>query len=143
MNSEKPAEHALALVGFDVPKNRVARASRILLRLRGASSGDRPFRFHVYGSGQRLGKRPTAEQFDLAPTRPGVLHAGSSWFVAGETALTHEQGEHMLDVTELVKRHTDGSVSFALIRELREPGDDSDKGIVGHLDEAPELIFIE
>lgn len=49
----------------------------------------------------------------------------------------------MLDVTELVKRHTDGSVSFALIRELREPGDDSDKGIVGYLDEAPELIFIE
>lgn len=143
MNSEKPTEHALALVGFNVPKARVARASRILLRFSGASTGSRPFRFHVYGSGQRLGKRPTANRLDLAPMRPGVLQAGSSWFVAGETALTHEQGERMLDVTELVKRHTDGSVSFALIRELREPGDDSDKGIVGHLDEAPELIFIE
>lgn len=143
MNSEKPAEHALALVGFKAPKARVARASRILLRFSGASNGDRPFRFHVYGSGQQLGKRPTANRLDLDPMRPGVLQAGHSWFVAGETALTHEQGERMLDVTELVKRHTDGSVSFALIRELREPGDDSDKGIVGYLDEAPELIFIE
>lgn len=143
MNSEKPAEHALGFVGFKVPEPRVARASRILLRLHGASTGDRPFRFHVYGSGRRLGKRPTAEHLDVDLSRPGVLNAGSSWFVAGETTLTREPNERMLDVTELVKRHTDGTVTFALIRELREPGDDCDKGIVGHLDEVPELIFIE
>lgn len=143
MNSEKPAEHALALIGFQAPKARVARASRILLRLHGASDGDRPFRFHVYGSSRRLDRRPSAGYLDLAPARPGVLHAGSSWFVAGEIALTHERGERMLDVTELMKRHTDGTVTFAAIRELREPGDDYDKGIVGHFDEVPELIFIE
>lgn len=143
LNSAKPAENAVALVGFKAPKNRMARASRILLRLHGASNGTHPFRFHIYGSGQRFGKHPTAEQLDLDPARPGVRNAGSSWFVAGETALTQEQGERMLDVTELVKRHTDGFVSFALLRELREPGDDSDKGIVGHLDEVPELVFIE
>lgn len=144
LNSEKPEEQALALIGFDLPKHQVARASRILLRLHGAvNSGDRPFRFHVYGSGQPLGKRPTAERLDLAPERPGVLKAGESWFVAGETALAHEPSERMLDVTELVKRHTDGSVSFALIRELREPGDDYDKGRIGSLDEVPELIFVE
>ncbi|MDE5963580.1 MAG: hypothetical protein K2G58_06125, partial [Alistipes sp.] len=143
LNSAKPAENAVALVGFKAPKNKVARASRILLRLRGASNGTHPFRFHIYGSGQRFGKRPTAERLDLDPSRPGVRNAGSSWFVAGETALTQKQGERMLDVTEIVKRHTDGFVSFALIRELREPGDDYDKGIVGHLDEVPELVFIE
>lgn len=143
MNSATPTENAIALVGFKAPKNRVARASRILLRLHGASNGDRPFRFHVYGSGLPLGKRPTAERLELDPARPGVRNAGNSWFVAGETALTQEQGERMLDVTELVKRHTDGFITFALLRELREPGDDYDKGIVGHLDEAPELLFIE
>ncbi len=144
LNSEKPEEQALALVGFDFPKHRAARASRILLRLHGAvNTGDRPFRFHVYGSGQPLGKQPTAERLYLAPARPGVLKAGDRWFVAGETSLTHERGERMLDVTELVKRHTDGSVSFALIRELREPGDDYDKGRIGRLDEIPELIFID
>ncbi len=49
----------------------------------------------------------------------------------------------MLDVTELVKRHTDGFITSRCCAELREPGDDYDKGIIGHLDEAPELLFIE
>lgn len=53
----------------------------------------------------------------------------------------------MLDVTDLVKKHAGKGITFVLVRETRQLGDDEDKGrkvMIASLEgnSAPELIFL-
>lgn len=71
---------------------------------------------------------------------------GQKAFVAGELAFTNLQQDHMLDVTDLVKRHGGKGITFVLVRETRQLGDDEDKNrkvMIGALESnnKPELIF--
>lgn len=143
LNSEHPDRNAVALLGFKFRSETAARASRILLRIDGwANTTNRPFRFHLYGSGEPLG-RIEAERLAIDPAEPRLLQPGQRWFVAGESALTSEPTTRYIDLTELVKAHTKGALTIALLRELREPGDDYDKGVVADIEPNAELLFIE
>ena len=48
--------------------------------------------------------------------------------MAGELGLTNESSQYMLDVTELVNKHADKGITFVVVRETRQLGDDADKG---------------
>ena len=75
-----------------------------------------------------------------------IREVGQKAFVAGEIGFMDQQEDHMLDVTDLVKKHGKTGLSFAFIRETRQLGDDEDKGrqvriVSGKEAEKPELIF--
>jgi hypothetical protein len=57
-----------------------------------------------------------------------IKEVGQKAFVAGELAFTGTAADHWLDVTELVKKHTASDLTFVLVRETRQLGDDEDKG---------------
>jgi hypothetical protein len=71
---------------------------------------------------------------------------GQKAFVAGEIAFTNKEAMHWLDVTELVKRHAREGISFVLVRETRQLGDDEDKGFKVFItnkarDKAPAMVY--
>ena len=57
-----------------------------------------------------------------------IKEVGQKAFVAGELAFTNQTQDHMLDVTDLVKKHAGKGITFVLVRETRQLGDDEDKG---------------
>ncbi len=57
-----------------------------------------------------------------------IKEVGQKAFVAGELAFINQQQDHMLDVTDLVKKHAGNGITFVLVRETRQLGDDEDKG---------------
>ena len=141
MNSARPTENAVALVGFRLTEQ-VQKASRILLRFEGKTNRTEPFRFHLYASPTALTKC-SAKALAIAPAEPRMLEAGQRWFVVGESTLSAEPTERYIDLTEFVKRHPSREVTIALVRELREAGDDYDKGVVAEIAPAAELILLE
>ena len=110
---------------------------------------DNPFRLHVYGiptskwSQQKL----NWNNAPLLDNKEALIEqVGQKAFVAGEFAFTNQQQNHMLDVTDLVKKHTGKGITFVLIRETRQLGDDEDKDkkvMVNSIESnnKPELIF--
>ncbi|MBR3931463.1 MAG: hypothetical protein IKJ46_02650, partial [Tidjanibacter sp.] len=61
---------------------------------------------------------------------------GGDYKVAGEISFRGEEGYYWLDVTKALKRLGADHCTLLLVRELREPGDDLDKGrsafVAGH-----------
>lgn len=126
------ANNAVTYIGFDAARAGVADARRVVLSLDGRSSGAGPYRFHVYlyGSDEPFDERKIC--WENAP----YLHAGEACMqedaaplhIAGELTMTPDRRRHELDVTELARRYAGRQLTFVLIREVREPGDDADKG---------------
>ena len=65
---------------------------------------------------------------------------GTRWHVGGEIFLQSGKENRAVDITELVKRHGDEQMTFLLVRELREAGDDRDKDISGIISRARILL---
>lgn len=65
---------------------------------------------------------------------------GTRWHVGGEISLQSGKENRAVDITELVKRHGDEQMTFLLVRELREAGDDRDKDISGIISRARILL---
>ena len=107
-------------------------ANRIVLGLHGyCPKGTKPFRFHIYcmQDGQWEEKSLSwANAPGLDPHQARATEVGSKLFVAGEMTMTSYPSYHYLDVTDVIKKHADKGATFMLIREVREPGDDYDKG---------------
>lgn len=130
LDSREFAANAVTYASFDLSGVDIDKSERILLGIYGNCEGDRPFRFHAYGFGESLDAKnlrwDNAPHLDRGEAR--VLSADKGVFIAGEPAFTSQEGWHWLDVTQAVRRHCSKSVTFAFARELREPGDDYDKG---------------
>ena len=130
LDSREFAANAVTYASFDLSGVDIDKSERILLGIYGNCEGDRPFRFHAYGFGESLDAKNL--RWDNAPhldrDEARVLSADKGVFIAGEPAFTSQEGWHWLDVTQAVRRHCSKSVTFAFARELREPGDDYDKG---------------
>lgn len=144
MNYSDMSRNAVTYISFDTKS--VGNASRILLDVGGVSTGKDLFRFHVYGFPGKtvLGKRFNwASAPHLYGNESLVKSSDPGVFVAGELTMTDRDDRHFLDVTDAVLRHCgkDG-VTFILVRELRESGDDYDNFCGARLDvkAKPQLI---
>jgi hypothetical protein len=150
LNAANPQKNAVSYVRFNVSGKNLINAKRILLKVNGYNAtDDSVFRFHVYGmpasewNQQKLNWN-NAPQLDKKEAL--ITEVGQKAYVAGELAMSHQQKDHYLDVTQLVKAHAGKSITFALVRETRQLGDDEDKGkkvLIGSAESLhkPELLI--
>jgi hypothetical protein len=150
-------KNKVTYIYFDIPKV-TPNMQRIVLTVKGKVSAlnhpngkikKEPYRLHVYGipSEKWDQKKLHWNNALLLDSKEALIkEVGQKAFVAGELAFTNQQQDHMLDVTDLVKKHAGNGITFVLVRETRQLGDDEDKGkkvIIGSLEtnHKPELIF--
>ena len=70
----------------------------------------------------------------LSSTRRTRETLGNTAHVAGEIVVDKNASYHQLDVTKLIRKCKQKEITFVLIRELRQLGDDSDNGKSCYLD---------
>lgn len=132
LNSGNAQANSAVYMGFDMKKVDVGAANRVLLGVNGRSNDNKSFRTMAYAifSDKALDTKTLCwnNAPNLDPAEPRMVGVGSDVFVAGEMVFSGVGDESMVDVTELVKRHEAPYVTFVLLREVREPGDDYDKG---------------
>lgn len=128
-NKEK---NNVSFIRWDVADSGFTNAGKIMLRIQGRSeSGNLPFRLHVYAiPGASWNSKDltwnSAPQLDSKEAL--VKEVGQKAFIAGEITFTGVLQDHLLDVTALMKNHAHKNITFALVRETRQIGDDVDKG---------------
>jgi hypothetical protein len=157
LDASQPEKNKVTYIYFDVPKV-TPNMQRIVLTVNGKVSAlnhpngelkKEPYRLHVYGipSEKWDEQKLNWNNAPLLDKNEALINeVGQKAFVAGELAFTNQQQDHMLDVTDLVKKHAGNGITFVLVRETRQLGDDEDKGkkvMIGSLEtnHKPELIF--
>jgi hypothetical protein len=150
LDAADPANNKAAYIWFDLSGHALSSSQRILLKVNGhTDKKEGPFRLHVYGIPSEKWDQQKLNWINapLLDSREALIkEVGRKAFVAGEMAFGSQPEDHMLDVTDLVKKHAAAGITFVLVRETRQLGDDEDKGkkvIIGSLesDQRPELIF--
>ena len=134
MNARIREANSAAYAGFRLSADEISGARRILLGVHGRSGDERLFRFHVYGFDGCAKVKSWKKAPHLDPAESRITGAGQDVFLAGQMTMAAEAGWHWLDVTDAVRRHVRDGVTFCLLRELREPGDDYDNGRCALLD---------
>lgn len=131
LDASKLENNRVSFIRFDLSERNPASVSRVLLKVNGYNSTDTSLvRYHVYGIPSAKwdeGKLTwdTAPQLDCNEAL--IREVGLKAHVAGELAMNNIKKDHYLDVTGLVKDHAGRSITFALIRETRQLGDNEDK----------------
>lgn len=129
MNASQASRNQISYIKFDLSK--VDSVNAALLQVYGGSSDKSPYRFHVYAldnsnwdeNSLNWNNAPALEKEQVRITGVGnVAH------VAGEIVVDGNASYHQLDVTSLVRKCKHKEITFVLIRELRQLGDDSDNG---------------
>ncbi|WP_345955784.1 discoidin domain-containing protein [Mucilaginibacter sp. PAMB04168] len=146
LDAANPANNQVAYVKFNLPSSRTT-IKRCILSVSGhVNVGDRPYRLHVYGIPQTVDWNAKTLSWNSAPLldkQEALIHnVGKDAFVAGEIAFGKIEKRHYLDVTDLVKKHGASGMTFVLVRETRQLGDDEDKGrtvIISNSVAAPQL----
>ncbi|MEP6673687.1 MAG: discoidin domain-containing protein [Ferruginibacter sp.] len=148
LDAGKPEKNAVSYLWFDLSNNSLGNAQKILLKINGHTDKiTAPFRLHVYGipSEKWNPKTMSWNTAELLDSKEALINAvGSKAFVAGELAFGKTDQDHMLDVTDLVKKHAGHGITFVLVRETRQLGDDEDKGkkvMINNSDNQPQLLF--
>jgi hypothetical protein len=150
LDAAKPDNNNVAYTWFDLSGVNILKSERVLLKVNGfTDKKGAPFRLHVYGipsSKWDQQKLNWSNALLLDSKEALIKEVGQKAFVAGELAFTDQRKDHMLDVTDIIKKHAGKGITFVLVRETRQLGDDEDKGkkvVVGssESDQKPELIF--
>ncbi|MFN2438384.1 MAG: discoidin domain-containing protein [Chitinophagaceae bacterium] len=150
LDAAKPEKNHVSYIWFDLSKLSSASAQRILLKVNGyTDKTNAPFRLHVYGiSTQKWDQQKLAwNNAPLLDSKEALIkEVGQKAFVAGELAFNTKHQDHILDVTDMVKKHAGKGITFVFIRETRQLGDDEDKDkkvMISSLESnnKPELIF--
>ncbi len=132
LDAEKPEHNKVAYIHFDLSKTDIAKAQKIIIGVHGhAGKGNQPYRLHIYAipsTGFNQQKITWANAPQLDKEEALVTGVGQLAYVAGELAFDTEKKYHHLDITGLVKKHGAKAISFVLVRETRQLGDDEDKG---------------
>lgn len=150
LNASQPDSNTIAYTYFDLDKNSAQKAGAILLKVNGyTDKTSAPYRLHVYGipSAKWSAEKLTWSNALLLDDNEALIKdLGSKAFIAGEIAFTHNKEDHYLDITRLAKKYTTKGLTFVLVRETRQLGDDEDKGYhvtvsASNLQNKPELIY--
>lgn len=111
-------------------------ARRVVLGVHGSCSQDTiPYRFHVYYINNSDWKENLNWKNAPCLNKHSALaeEVGKNCFIAGELTMDNNPAYHYLDVTDIVKKHPSENLTFMLIREGCEPGDDYDKGRIASI----------
>ena len=132
LNAAQPSNNKVSYIHFNIPKNADSNTQRVVLDVSGyVTSGDEPFRAHVYGiptDGWNQ-KKITWTTAPLLDDKEALINeVGQKAYVAGEMVFDAQLKNHILDVTHLVNNHAKRGITFVLVRETRQLGDDGDKG---------------
>ena len=133
LDASNPSNNQVSYVHFDLGNNKPAAIKRTVLAINGhVDIGDRPYRLHVYGIPQQRAfdeKKVNWNTALLLDSKEALIkNVGTDAFVAGEIAFDMKDKYHYLDVTDLIKKHANNGITFVLVRETRQLGDDEDKG---------------
>ncbi|MDP4291662.1 MAG: DNRLRE domain-containing protein, partial [Bacteroidota bacterium] len=132
LDAATPEKNHVSYLWFDLSKASISNAQQILLRVNGKTDKtDGTFRLHVYGipSQKWNQQKLNWNNAPLLDSKEALIKAvGQKAFVAGELSFSSQRGDHMVDVTDLVKKHAGEGITFVLVRETRQIGDDEDKG---------------
>lgn len=130
LDASKAENNQVAYINFKDLK--VKDAKKVIFSVKGsADKGSEPYRLHVYAIPSANWKQDklnwqNAPQLDEKEAL--IREVGSKAVVAGELAFTSSAGWHHLDVTKLANDHVKENITFVLVRETRQLGDDADKG---------------
>lgn len=150
LDAAQPEKNNVSYIWFDLSHTSTTSAQRILLKVNGyTNKTNGTFRLHVYGipSHKWDQHKLNWNNAPLLDSKEALIkEVGQKAFVAGELAFTNQEQDHLLDVTDLVKKHAGNGITFVLVRETRQLGDDEDKGnkvIIGSLESnhKPELLY--
>jgi hypothetical protein len=133
LDASNPSNNEVSYVHFDLGAIKPAAIKRTVLAISGhADGGNKPYRLHVYGIPQKKAfdqSKITWNTAMLLDSKEALINnIGSAAFVAGEIAFGTKEKYHYLDVTDLLKKHATDGITFVLVRETRQLGDDEDKG---------------
>lgn len=132
LDASKPENNRVSYLEFKMPEAKISNAKRILFRVNGkVDQGAVPFRLHVYGIPGKVWEQQKLNWANapLLDSKEALINSvGQQAFIAGELAFDKQNKYHNLDVTEMLKKHVKDNVTFVLVRETRELGDDSDTG---------------
>jgi len=131
LDAANPKKNNVAYLSFDLSAIAVSKTQKVLLKVNGyTNKTESPFRLHVYGIPGATWNEQTLN-WNNAPlldkTEALIQEVGQKAFVAGELAFTNKSENHYLDVTEQLKKHAGKNITFVLVRETRQLGDDEDK----------------
>lgn len=127
MNASGANDNTVTAVGFNLKDIDTTQAGRIALGIHGESCDTAPYRLHAYVVEGELTKATTwADIAQLHPTQSRMV--GGNYKVVGEMTFEQEASWRWLDLTKALKNISAENITVLLVRELREPGDDLDKG---------------
>jgi hypothetical protein len=139
LDASQPEKNKVTYIYFDVPKV-TPNIQRIVLTVNGKISAlnhpngeikKEPYRLHVYGIPSEKWDQQKLNWNNalLLDSKEALIkEVGQKAFVAGEIAFNNRLENHKLDVTDLIKKHAGKGITFVLVRETRQLGDDDDKG---------------
>jgi hypothetical protein len=131
LDAADPSKNQVTYVQFDVNEYKVSEIKRAIFAISGHVEGNNPYRLHVYAIPQKKGwdqKKVTWNNALFLDSKEALIkNVGTAAFVAGEIAFDQKEKYHYLDVTEIIKKHGDDALTFVLVRETRQLGDDEDK----------------
>ncbi|MDQ8005885.1 MAG: discoidin domain-containing protein [Pedobacter sp.] len=133
LDAQNPEYNKVSYLKFDVSKIDLSKSQKIILSVNGKSSADAIFRFHVYALPDISWEEDKInwKNAPLLDKREALItKVAEKAFVAGELAFSGIAANHYLDVTDVLKKHPGKTITFALVRESREMGDEVDKGKV-------------
>ncbi|NDV83626.1 DNRLRE domain-containing protein [Bacteroides sp. 51] len=131
MNASRINSNQVSYIKFDLSGIDQSQMNAAILQVYGSSSAKSPYRFHVYALDNSNWNEYTlnwnnAPNLDKEQVR--VTDVGRTAHVAGEIAMNETGSYHQLDVTSLIRKCRQPEITFVLIREVRQLGDDADNG---------------
>ena len=129
MNASRANGNQVSYLKFDLSGMNKEEMNAAILRLYGSSSTKSPYRFHVYALDNSNWDESTLNWKNapnLEKDQVRVTDVGNAAHVAGEIVVTETASWHQLDVTSLIRKCRQSEITFVLIREVRQLGDDSD-----------------
>lgn len=129
MNASRANGNQVSYLKFDLSGMNKEKMNAAILRLYGSSSTKSPYRFHVYALDNSNWDESTLNWKNapnLEKDQVRVTDVGNTAHVAGEIVVTETTSWHQLDVTSLIRKCRQPEITFVLIREVRQLGDDSD-----------------
>ena len=133
LDASNPSNNQVAYAQFALGNTKLADIKRSVFAISGhVDAGNKPYRLHVYAIPQKKiwdQKNINWNNAILLDSKEALVKSvGTDAFIAGEIAFDLKEKYHYLDVTDILKKHGDDGLTFVLVRETRQLGDDEDKG---------------
>lgn len=129
MNASNADKNQVSYLKFDLSDLNKNTINAAVLKVYGKTSDQSPYRLHVYALEDTSWNEQSltwnsAPNLDTNQVR--IKDVGRSAHIAGEISFTSSEDYHMLDVTSILRKNKNKAITFVLVREVRQLGDDAD-----------------